>query len=121
MSTVIDARLTQGAQELLRRLVLNDERTVRAALEGGASALADTPVLDRKTEALVGLAALLSVGANATACRVAVEHARGARASDEELVAVLLAVAPAIGYARGVGTAPALERAMGFDETTRLD
>ena len=121
MSTVIDARLTQGAQELLRRLVLNDERTVRRALQGGASALADTPGLDRKTEALVGLAALLSVGAHATACRVAVEHARGARASDEELVAVLLAVAPAIGYARVVGAAPALELAMGFDETTRLD
>ena len=77
MSIVIDARLTQGAQEVLRRLVLNDERTVRTALDGDASALADTPVLDRKTEALVGLAALVSVGANATACRVAVEHAMG--------------------------------------------
>ena len=121
MSAMIDAQPTKGAQQLLRRLVLNDEVVVRAALEGGASALAATPVLDRKTEALVGLAALLSVGANATSCQVAVEHARGARASDEELVAVLLSVAPAIGNARVVGTAPALELAMGFDETNGLD
>jgi alkylhydroperoxidase/carboxymuconolactone decarboxylase family protein YurZ len=71
--------------------------------------------LDAKTSALVRLAALLSVGAATTSCRVVVERARAAGATDNEIVGVLVAVAPAVGAARLVGAAPRLALAIDYD------
>lgn len=98
--------------ELLRRLSLNDERAVRAALSGVPTS---APTLDRRTEALVELAGVLACGAPTAACRVAVEKARGARASDDEIVSVLVAIAPTLGAARLVATVPALALAIDYD------
>jgi len=72
-------------------------------------------VLDAKTAALVRLAALLSLGAPTACCRVTVEVARATGATDEEIVAVLVAVAPAVGDARLVGAAPRLALAIDYD------
>ncbi len=98
-------------QELLRRLSLNDERTVRGVLGGAPTG---APTLDRKTEALVRLAGLLASGAPTASCRVAVETARAARASDDEIVSVLVAIAPALGAARLVAAVPALALAIDY-------
>jgi 4-carboxymuconolactone decarboxylase len=98
----------------LRRLALNDERFLR-------SALADPGVstdLDAKTQALIRLGALLSVGAGTVSLRWTVEMAAAAGASDEEIVGVLLAIAPAVGHARVVGVAPQLGTALGYDFDT---
>jgi alkylhydroperoxidase/carboxymuconolactone decarboxylase family protein YurZ len=102
------------AEELLRRFALNDEKAVCAAVGAKPSSSCDE-VLDAKTAALVRLAALLSVGAPTASCRVTVEMARAAGATDEEIVAVLVVVAPAVGGARVVGAAPRLALAIDYD------
>jgi alkylhydroperoxidase/carboxymuconolactone decarboxylase family protein YurZ len=103
------------AEQLLRRFALNDEKAVGAAVGGRPLTAADGCALDAKTAALVRLAALLSVGAPTTSCRVVVERARAAGASDDEIVGVLVAVAPAVGAARVVGAAPRLALAIDYD------
>jgi alkylhydroperoxidase/carboxymuconolactone decarboxylase family protein YurZ len=99
-------------ERTLRRLALNDERSLRLALADPGSATSD---LDAKTQALIRLGALLSVGAATVSLRATVELAAAAGASDEEIVAVLLAIAPAVGHARVVGVAPHLGLALGYD------
>jgi alkylhydroperoxidase/carboxymuconolactone decarboxylase family protein YurZ len=100
--------------ELLQRLALNDEDAVRLAI-GAAAAPRAGAALDGRTNALVQLAALLSLGAATCSCRVAVEVARTHGATDAELVGVLVAVAPALGGAGVVAAAPRLARAIDHD------
>jgi alkylhydroperoxidase/carboxymuconolactone decarboxylase family protein YurZ len=88
--------------ELLRRLSLNGAPT-------------SAPKLDRRAEALVQLAVALACAAPAATCRVAVERARRARATDDELVSVLVSIAPALGAARLVAAVPALALASDYD------
>ncbi len=95
-------------ERLLCRLSLHDERSVRAAL-------ADPELLDPKVQALVGLGALLAVEAATVSLRHKVELAQRAGASEEEIVGVLLAIAPAVGHARTVAVAPRLALALGYD------
>jgi 4-carboxymuconolactone decarboxylase len=98
-------------ERTLRRLALSDERYLRPAL-------ADPGVsgdLDAKTQWLIRLGALLSIGAATTSLRCMVELASAAGASDEEIVGVLLAIAPAVGSARVVCAAPHLGLALGYD------
>ena len=61
------------------------------------------------------LAALLSVGAATASLRWAVELAYAAGATQDEMLGVLLAIAPAVGHARVVGVAPQLALALGYD------
>ena len=101
----------ERAERTLRRLALNDERYLR-------SALADPGVtsdLDAKTQWLIRLGALLSIGASTVSIRSTAELAAAAGASDDEMVGVLLAIAPAVGHARVVGVAPHLGLALGYD------
>jgi 4-carboxymuconolactone decarboxylase len=103
------------AEELLRRLALNDEKAVCAAVGARSLEPATAWALDAKTGALVHLAALLSLAAPTASCRATVELARAAGASDREIVGVLLAVAPAVGAARVVDAAPRLALAIDHD------
>jgi len=106
----------QHSEDLLRRLALNDENAVRAVLQDRPGpAGVDPGGLDFKTQALVRLGALLSVGAATDSCRIAVDVARAAGAHDDELVGALVAVGPAIGFARLVAVAPRLALAIGYD------
>ncbi len=73
------------------------------------------PVLTPKVDRLVRLGALLALGAATSSLRATVERARGAGATDEEIVGVLVAVAPAVGLARVVASAPRLGSAIGYD------
>lgn len=104
-----------NAEELLRRLALNDENVVRSAVGADPLPLSGGPELDAKTNALVRLAALLSIGAATSSCRAAVEFARAGGATESEMVGVLVAVAPAVGGARVVGAAPRLALAIDYD------
>jgi alkylhydroperoxidase/carboxymuconolactone decarboxylase family protein YurZ len=99
-------------ERLLRRLALSDEPSLRAALADGMAGASD---LDSKTQALIRLGALLSVGAATVSLRWTVELAYAAGATDEEILGVLLAIAPAVGHARVVGVAPHLALALGYD------
>jgi 4-carboxymuconolactone decarboxylase len=101
--------------ELLRRLALNDRRTIAVAIGAAPPSECLTSRLDAKTTALIRLAALLSVGAPTVACRATVEDARAGGSTDEEIVDVLLAIAPGIGAARLVEAAPRLALAIDYD------
>ena len=61
------------------------------------------------------LAALLSIGAPPASCRWSAELAQRAGASQDEIVGVLWAIAPVVGFARVVAAAPALALAIGYD------
>ena len=110
-----EARRRMKSDELLRRLALNDEATVRRAVTDTRSVAGALAALEPKTAALVHLAALLAVGAPSITCRPMVERARAAGASDDEIVAVLVAVAPAIGAAGVVAAAPRLALAVDYE------
>ena len=101
-------------ERLLRLLALNDEASVEMALanrpESGAS-----PALLPKVELLVRLGALLALGASTASLRATVQRALEAGATEAEIVGVLLSVAPAVGMARVVSTAPRLATAIGYD------
>ena len=62
-----------------------------------------------------------SLGAAPASYRLTVEHAYAAGATDEEIIGVLAAVAPAVGFARLVAAAPDLALAIGYDVEAALD
>jgi 4-carboxymuconolactone decarboxylase len=71
--------------------------------------------LDARTIHLARLAALVAVDAPATAYPHVVERALADGATAEELVDVLVAVAPIAGVTRVVAASPKLAAALGFD------
>ena len=101
-------------ERLLRRLALNDEGAVGMVLAGGSQAAA-RGALRPKVDLLVRLGALVALSATTTSLRTTVDHAVEAGATEEEIVGVLVAVAPSIGLARVVSTAPKLALAMGYE------
>ena len=101
----------ERVEQTLRRLALNDERYLRSAVaDPGFSS-----DLDAKSRSLIRLGALLAVGAGTVSLRATAEVAAAAGATDDEIVGVLLAIAPAVGNARVVGVAPHLSLALGYD------
>jgi 4-carboxymuconolactone decarboxylase len=101
-------------ERLLRLLALNDEASVGMVLAGVPDP-GGGMVLRPKVDLLVRLGALLALGAATSSLRSTVEHAIEAGASEAEIVGVLVAVAPAVGLARVVSTAPRLAVAIGYD------
>jgi alkylhydroperoxidase/carboxymuconolactone decarboxylase family protein YurZ len=101
-------------ERLLRRLAVNDEESIEKVLvRGGASEAA--VALQPKEDLLVRLGALLALGAATASLRATVDHAIEAGATEAEIVGVLIAVAPAVGLARVVSSAPRLATAIGYD------
>jgi alkylhydroperoxidase/carboxymuconolactone decarboxylase family protein YurZ len=103
-----------AAEDLLRRLALNDEAALGRVLAPKVGADGRTE-LSSKVELLVRLAALLAVGAATPSLREAVERASAAGASTEEIVGVLVSLGPTIGLASLVAAAPKLAMAIGYD------
>jgi 4-carboxymuconolactone decarboxylase len=104
----------EDVERLLRRLALNDEESVGMVLAGRSDTTSGA-ALEPKDDLLVRLGALLALGAATTSLRATVERARAAGATESELVGVLIAVAPAVGLARVVSSAPRLATAIGYD------
>lgn len=71
--------------------------------------------LGAKVEFLVGLGALLAVGAATPSLREAVERASAAGASNAEMIGVLVSLGPTIGLASLVAAAHKLAIAIGYD------
>lgn len=85
-------------RELLRRLTLNDEKTLRQVVSGRK---AGRPrLLDDRTNTLVKLAGLVALNAEITSIQVAREEALESGAGDEQIVATYLTVVPIVGTAR---------------------
>jgi len=101
-------------------LALNDDAFVESVLGMGADTLAESH-LDARTHALVRLGALLAIDAAPSSYHAAVQSAQAAGATVDEIVGILIAVAPAVGLARVVSAAPQLALALGYDVETALE
>jgi alkylhydroperoxidase/carboxymuconolactone decarboxylase family protein YurZ len=105
--------MTAPHEEQLRRLALHDERCIASVLamdlgDGGCG-------LDVKTSALVRLSALLALGAAPVSYHWSVGAALDAGATPEEILGVLIAVAPISGVARVVLATPEVALSLGYD------
>jgi alkylhydroperoxidase/carboxymuconolactone decarboxylase family protein YurZ len=105
--------MTAPHEEQLRRLALHDERCIASLLamdlgDGGCG-------LDAKTSALVRLGALLALGAAPVSYHWSVGAALDAGATPEEILGVLIAVAPISGVARVVLATPEVALSLGYD------
>jgi len=107
-------------QERLRSLALHDEGFVCSVLGMGQDTV-EASRLDPKTHALVRLAALLSIDATPSAYNATAEAALAAGASYDEIVGILIAVAPTVGLGRVVSAAPKLALALGYDVDAALE
>lgn len=109
-----------SAEDGFRRLTIGDPGLVASVSrhEGGAL---DVPDLDARTEALLQIGALIALDAPSSSYRPVVEAAQRAGARLEELLAVLVAVAGAVGSARVVSAAPKIALAAGYDVEAALE
>jgi alkylhydroperoxidase/carboxymuconolactone decarboxylase family protein YurZ len=107
-------------QETLRSLALNDDRFVASVLGMRCDTLAVSH-LDPKSHALVQLGALHAIDSAPSSYHASVEAALAAGASFDEIVGVLIAVAPVVGLARVVSAAPDLALALGYDVNAALE
>ena len=107
-------------QERLRCMALNDDRFVASVL-GMGQATIDASGLDPKTHAMVRLAALLAVDSAQSSYNASAELALASGASLDEIVGILIAVAPTIGLGRVVSAAPELGLALGYDVDAALE
>jgi alkylhydroperoxidase/carboxymuconolactone decarboxylase family protein YurZ len=98
----------------LRKLSLNDQAFIESAISIDPDKVEGSN-LDPKTHALVRLGALVALDAAPASYQWNVGIALAAGASLEEIVGVLIAVAPAVGLARTVSAAPELALAIGYD------
>jgi len=115
--------MTQAAafQEILRKLAIIDEGFVEdhAGLGLGLPA---SRLLDHKTTALVRVGALVAIGSPAVCLEWSTTRALAAGASEDEVIDVLLAIAPVAGLGRVTGAVPGVAAALGYDvETALLD
>ena len=112
---------TRSYREVLRRLAINDESFVASALTRNVGPGTDDALgsggggIDDHTRRLVELAALIAIGSGPASIDAAVSAAFGAGASPEEVVEVLLAIAPDVGAGRVVSAAPHVASAIGYD------
>jgi alkylhydroperoxidase/carboxymuconolactone decarboxylase family protein YurZ len=104
-------------EELLRRLALCDEEAAAATLTGTVPRWSDDdpPGLDARSLALTRLAGLIAVSSSTASYQWCVADAIAAGVRDDEMVAVLVTVAPVVGTARVVAAAADLALALGYD------
>jgi alkylhydroperoxidase/carboxymuconolactone decarboxylase family protein YurZ len=88
---------------------------VNASVKGRCSSL------DPRTEALVRIAALIALGAQAAAYTEAVGQACDAGVSAQDVVETLRAVSTTVGSARVVTASAALASALGYDIDLELE
>jgi 4-carboxymuconolactone decarboxylase len=104
-------------EEQLRRLALHDEASIESILAMSLDSTMPDPEcrLSPKTNALVRLAALLSLGAAPVSYHWVVGAALDADATTEEILGTMIAVAPISGLARVVQATPEIALPIGYD------
>jgi 4-carboxymuconolactone decarboxylase len=112
--------MSRRHEETLRKLALRDDGYIERLLADSDASKADSR-LDRRTHALVRLAALIAVDAATPSYLEAIDSARASDASSDEIVGCLVAVLPAIGVARVVSAAPKIGLALGYDVEAALE
>jgi 4-carboxymuconolactone decarboxylase len=91
------------------------------ARDDGSGVSAMPCALDTRSMALVRLAVIVAMDAPAPSFRSVVSTALQAGATVDEVVGVLIGVAPAVGVARVSSAAPKLARAIGIDVDIALE
>jgi alkylhydroperoxidase/carboxymuconolactone decarboxylase family protein YurZ len=104
--------MRQDQADLLRHLALSDDAALRSAMTG--TTLEPNP-LDPRTTALVRLAALTGLGAASASYVWVVTVALAVGVTEDELVAVLIAVAGTVGTDRLQAAANQLALALSHD------
>ena len=108
------------SERTLLSLALNDESSVQSALMGETEPGSGCG-LDPRTQALVRLGVLIAIDASPASYGSSVEAALATGATVDEIVGMLCAVAPVVGFARVVAAAPALAGALGYDIESALE
>lgn len=103
--------MTSQHLELLRRFTISDEKALNRVMSGSV----ENVLLDERTSALIGIAALLATDAAETSYQSAVERARASGVDDDEILQVALALAPIIGLARMGIAVPHLLASLGYE------
>jgi 4-carboxymuconolactone decarboxylase len=111
---------TARFQEALRKLAMIDEGFVEDEA-GLALGLVKTSALDPRTAALLHVAVLVAIGSPAVCLEWSTTRALAAGASEDEIVGVLLAIAPVAGLGRVVAAAPDVAIALGYDIAAGLE
>ena len=111
--------LVEEPGQVLRKLAIGDDALLHRALADGSAD--DIDWLEPKTRALVCIAALIAVDGCEASYLPAVDAARAAGSTDEEIVACLLAALRVLGAARVVSAAPKLGLALGYDVGAALE
>jgi 4-carboxymuconolactone decarboxylase len=106
-------------KEHLRRLAVHDDAFVGLLLGEENTSIASA--LDRRTAALVRVAATIAIDAAPSSFQHAVSLALADGATREEIVASLEAVTPVTGAARVVQCAPKVALALGYDVESALE
>lgn len=109
-----------GYQEVLRHLAVNDRRLLAALGEVAPAGVSVGP-LDDRTTALVRVASLAAAGGPVGTFRWTIQDALEAGADEDDVVAVLLAIAPLIGVVRVAAIAPTVALALDYDLEAALE
>lgn len=107
-------------QRILRTLAIIDEGAIEKQAGLGLG-LPEDSTLDPKTAALVRLGALAAIGSPPVGLEWSTTRALAAGATEDEIIDVLLAIAPVIGLSRAVEAAPEVAAALGYDVEAALD
>jgi 4-carboxymuconolactone decarboxylase len=99
-------------EELLRRLALNDESTIDGVLRMHPAAANS---LDPKSTALVRLAGLIALRSAPASYGWSVTAALAAGATEDEIIGVLVAIAPVVGTARVAEASLPIASALGCE------
>ena len=81
----------------------------------------DLGALDDRTAALANLAALIAVGAAPASYRSVVGEALDLGVGDDEIIGLMLAVAPTVGLPRLVASSVSVASALGYDTEAALE
>jgi alkylhydroperoxidase/carboxymuconolactone decarboxylase family protein YurZ len=109
-----------SAEETFRRLTIGDPGLIGAMASPGQPG-PGLHRLDERTEALLRIGALVALDAPQSAYLVAVGEAQRAGAVLEDVLAVVVAVAGAVGSARVISAAPRIALAAGYDVEAALE
>jgi len=107
-------------EDALRSMALSDERFIEKVLSMQLGNI-EASGLDPKTHALVRLGALVALDAAPASYQWNASMALASGATVDEIVGVLIAVAPTVGLARVVSAAPEVAVAIGYDIDAALE
>jgi len=106
--------VSKNTADQLEALATQQEDIVASLLEMQLHNL-EASGLDPRTYSLVKIAALIAVNAPPASYTTQVEFARAAGVEPDEILRVLIAVAPQVGLPRAVAAAPELMLALGLE------